>query len=191
MLKALITSKARRKILKYFYEQGENNTPYVRQIVRDTELEINAVRRELIRLKKGNILVEMPRGNRLHYQLNIKHPYYYNLARIFARESGLGKEILKNKKKLGSIVFCLVSLGFYLKREHRNPVDTILIGNIYLTEIKKLINKFEIKENTEVNYMVLSKEEFKIFKDRKDPLLINALNQPHSVIIGDEYKYLN
>ena len=191
MLKALITSKARRTILKYFYVQGEESTPYVRQIVRDTKLEINAVRRELIRLREGKILNELPRGNRLHYQLNTKHPYYYNLAKIFARESGLGKEILRNKKKLGNINFCLLSLGFYLKRNPRNPVDIVIVGNIYLTEMKRVITTYEKDNDVEVNYMVLSKEEFSIFKDRKDPLLINALNQPRAIIIGDEFRYLN
>ena len=91
MLSYIVTSKARRKVIKFFFEGGCEFSPYEREIVRGTRLEINAVRRELKRLSKARILMEDPRGNRLHYYLNSKHSLYYDLASIISKEVGLGK----------------------------------------------------------------------------------------------------
>jgi len=191
MLKDIITSEARLKVLKFFYIGGEIFSPYVREIVRGTDLEINAVRRELIRLSKAKLLLEDPRGNRLHYYLNPKHTLYYDLASVFAKEIGLGRLIHRKKKRIGNITFCLLSLNFFLKRKVKNPIDMIMVGDLYLSFLKELIIDYQKEHKEEVNYMVLTDQEYRILKDRKDQLIMNAICQPRAVIIGSQEKYLN
>lgn len=191
MLSTLITSKARRKVIKYFYEGGTNFTPYVREIVRGTGLEINAVRRELLKLSKEKLLTEEARGNRLHYSLNPKHPIYYDLAAITAKEIGLGGELYKKRNKLGGVKFILMSLNFFLKNDVKSPIDLIIVGDVYLTEVKSIVEKYQKNLPNEVNYMVLSDSEYKLLKDRRDPMLVSILAQPRAIIYGSYQKFLN
>lgn len=191
MLNTVITSKARRKVLKYFYSGGVDFSPFVREVVRGTDLEINAVRRELAKLSREKLLIEEPRGNRLHYHLNTKHPIYFDLAAIVAKEVGLGGELFKKRKKIGNVKFILMSLNFFLKSEDKSPIDLVIVGDIYLSEVKSIVDKYQRKLPKEVNYMILSDSEYRLLKDRRDPMIVSILAQPRSIIYGSWQKYLN
>lgn len=192
MLNSIITSVSRQKILSYFFSGGVDFSPYVRQIVRDLNLEINAVRRELENLQNEKIIISEARGNRLHYVLNSSHPLYYNLAAIVAKSSGLGSIIYKKRKKLGNIKFALLSLGFFLKSK-KNPtsIDLLIVGDVYINVVKPIIEKFEKLNNLEVNYMVLNLNEYELLKDRRDNVLTTCLISPRCVLIGSEEKFLS
>ena len=69
MLADLITSKSRVKLLKVFLA-SPSDMYHVRELVRRTGDEINAVRRELLFLEKRSLLTKEPRANRVYYQLN-------------------------------------------------------------------------------------------------------------------------
>jgi DNA-binding transcriptional ArsR family regulator len=94
MLEDIITSKSRVKLLNVFltfpYEMF-----HVRELVRRTQDEINAVRRELAFLEKHGILSREPRANRVYYSLNKTYPFYFDLLKIGAKITGLGAEVIK------------------------------------------------------------------------------------------------
>ena len=66
MFSDLITSKARVKLLNVFLTTPSSMF-HVRDLVRRTGDEINAVRRELFYLEKKGILSREPRANRVYY----------------------------------------------------------------------------------------------------------------------------
>ncbi|MGA2967959.1 MAG: transcriptional regulator, partial [Candidatus Levyibacteriota bacterium] len=78
MFADLITSKSRIKLLNVFLS-SPNDMLHVRELVRRTHDEINAVRRELAFLEKKGILTREPRANRVYYFLNKSYPFYYDL----------------------------------------------------------------------------------------------------------------
>jgi DNA-binding transcriptional ArsR family regulator len=106
MLADLITSKSRIKLLTVFLLEP-SEMYHVRELVRRTEDEINAVRRELAYLEKNGILEKEPRANRVYYSLSKNYPYYFDLLTIGAKIIGLGVDIIKNKSKLGKIKFAM------------------------------------------------------------------------------------
>ena len=191
MLEDIITSVARQKILRYFYKKGIDCLPFVREISRDTKLEVNAVRRELQRLSKAGFFIEESRSNRIHYKLNQKHHLFYALGDIINRETGLAKKFLLKRKKLGSIKYLFFSLNFVLKSKTRSKVDIVIVGDVYLEPIEQIITKFERENNMEVNYMILKEEEFNLLKQRKDSTILEALLQPISIVIGEKNKVYN
>ena len=114
MFEDLITSKTRIKILHLFLGNlGEMF--HVREIVRRVEEEINAVRRELLLLEKKGILNREARANRVYYSLDTSYPFFYDLIKVYAKESGLGRDIIKNRAKLGRIKFAIKKalMGFF------------------------------------------------------------------------------
>jgi len=73
MLKSLFISKVRIRVLAKYME--DVNKPYhVRGLVRELGEEINAVRRELLSLKKAGLLTSKKDGNKIMYTVDKQCP---------------------------------------------------------------------------------------------------------------------
>lgn len=186
-LSNIITSKVRIKILELFLANlGEMY--HVRGIVREIKEEINAIRRELGRLEKAGILKKEPRGNRLYYWLRLDYPFFGDLLSIVAKTTGLGKAIIEARKKIGKVGFVMFSgrLTRMKKRKREDDVDILVVGDVVLPELANLIRVEESKRGKEINYAVMSREEFDFRKKRRDPFLLGILSASRVMIIGDE-----
>lgn len=184
----IITSKVRIKILELFFSNiGEMY--HVRGVVREVKEEINAVRRELERLEKAGILKKEPRGNRLYYWIRDDYEFFGDLLSMVAKTSGLGAEIIANKKKVGRVSFVMFS-GRFVRRKPRkgdDAVDVLVIGtDVILPELANLVRIEESKRGGEINYTVMSREEYLFRKKRRDPFLLGILSGSRVMIIGDE-----
>lgn len=191
MFADLITSKSRIKLLNVFLS-SPNDMLHVRELVRRTRDEINAVRRELAFLEKKGILTREPRANRVYYFLNKTYAFYYDLLRIGSKSVGLGADILKNRVKLGRIKYAMFSGRFLRKmKEHPDEVDLLIVGNIVLPELALLVREEEKRLNTEINYTVMTEEEFSFRRKKRDPFIISILAGSRVVLIGDEETMLS
>lgn len=186
MLADLITSKSRTKLLNVFLA-NPYEMYHVRELVRRTGDEINAVRRELQFLEKHGILEKENRANRVYYSLDKNYPFYYDLLVIGAKTIGLGAEILSNRAKLGKIKYALFS-GKFVRRikEQADAVEVVIVGTVVLPELAILIRNEETRLNTEINYTAMSEEEFKFRKQRKDPFIMDILSNSKIMLVGDE-----
>lgn len=186
MLSDLIISKTRVKLLNlYFSDPGK--IYYVREIVRQIDEEINAVRRELAHLEKHGLVSKEHRGNRLYYELRKDYPLYQDLLKLVVKTSGLGGGILKNRIKLGKIKYAMLSGQFVrgLKGEP-DEIDLLIVGTIVLPELAVLIRSEEAKRGTEVNYTIMTPEEFEFRKKRNDPFIQGILSGSRLMLLGDE-----
>lgn len=186
-LSDIITSKVRIKILELFFS-NLSEMYHVRGIVRAVGEEINAVRRELDRLEKAGLLKKETRGNRLYYWTRDDYNFFGDLLSMAAKTTGLGAEIISNKKKVGKISFIMFS-GKFVRRKDRkrdDEVDILVVGDIVLPELANLIRVEESKRGKEVNYTVMSREEFDFRKRRRDPFLLGILSGSRVMVAGDE-----
>lgn len=181
-----IISRVRVKLLSLFF-LSPDEMYYVRQLVRATEEEINAVRRELGHMEKIGLLRKEERGNRLYYFLNKDYPLYYELLGLVHKTDGLGRLLYKNKNKLGKIRFAMLS-GKFARRlpRKKNEVDLLIVGEINAGRIGKLVKKGEEKFGREINFTVMSEEEFAFRKKRNDPFVKGILEGSRIMLIGDE-----
>jgi hypothetical protein len=191
MLSDLITSKARVKVLEVFLT-SPSEMYHVRELVRRTGDEINAVRRELSFLENKGILSREPRANRVYYSLSKNYPFYFDLLRLGAKSIGLGDNILKNRVKLGKIRYAMFS-GKFIRRmkEHPDEVDLLIVGNVVLPELALLVRNEEKRLGTEINYTVMTEEEFGFRKKKSDPFIIAILSGSRFMLIGDEESMLS
>lgn len=186
MLDDLITSKSRIKLLNIFLVYPYEML-HVRELVRRTEDEINAVRRELAFLEKKGVLLKEPRANRVYYQLNKNYPFYFDLLRLGAKITGLGAGIIKNRIKLGKIKYAMFSGRFVRKlKKQAEDVDFLLVGTVVLPEIALLVRNEEARLQAEINYTVMTEDEFNFRKKRNDPFITTILSGSRVVILGDE-----
>lgn len=186
MFSDLITSKTRTKLLSLFLEDP-SQMYHVREVVRRVDEEINAVRRELIYLEKKGILQKEPRANRVYYYLDKNYPFYFDLLRIGAKTSGLGADIIDNRVKLGRIKYAMLSGKFARKiRENPEEVDLLVVGTVVVPELSAVVSKEEEKRGHEINYTVMTEEEFLFRKRRRDPFLTSIIYGSRVMLLGDE-----
>lgn len=183
----IITSKVRIKILELFFSNLKE-LYHVRGIVREISEEINAVRRELTKLEKDGVLKKEPRGNRVYYSVRSEHPFFGDLVSMVSKTTGLGKSIIDNKNKIGKISFIMFS-GKFVREKNRKrdeDVDILVVGDIVLPELASIIRVEESKRNREINYTVMSRDEFDFRKKRRDPFLLGILSESRIMVVGDE-----
>lgn len=191
MFSDLITSKSRVNLLNVFLNQ-----PYemfhVRECVRRTGDEINAVRRELQFLEKHGILEREARANRVYYSLDKTYPYYFDLLGLGIKTIGVGAEVIKNRAKLGKIKYAMFSSKF-VRRIKKNPddVDFMVIGTVVLPELAALVRAEEQRLGIEINYTAMTEDEFKFRKTRNDPFIAGILAGGRIMLIGDEETMLS
>lgn len=186
MFDDLITSKSRVKLLSVFLS-NPHEMYHVRELVRRTEDEINAVRRELSYLEKKGILDREPRANRVYYSLAKTYPFYFDLLNIGVKTIGLGADIVKNRAKLGKIKYAMFS-GRFARRlpKQTDSVDVLLVGTVVLPELALIIKNEERRIGSEINYTIMSEEEFDFRKKRTDPFIVEILSGSRVMLLGDE-----
>lgn len=189
-LSDIIISRVRVKLLKIFLGEPENLF-YVREITRNTKEEINAIRRELQHLESIGLLRSEKRGNRLYYQVRSSYLLYPELSSLVAKSTGIGKQIIKNRSRLGFIKYAFISQKVARKLPHEeSEVDLVLVGKVIMPQLASLVKSLEKNLGREMNYSCMTEDEFSYRKSHQDPFLINILLQPKVVLIGDEFQLL-
>lgn len=186
LLKHIIPSKTRLKILELFYHNPQEQH-YLREIVRLIEEEVNAVKRELDILDNEKLLLKERRLNKVFYTLNKHYILYDEFMRIFAKSDSLGTAIYKNLAKLGKIKFIAESMK-YAKRQSikEDEVYLLFVGAIVVPEISAIISEIEKEFGREINYTVMTDDEFAFRKKNNDPFLWRFLKCPKIMLIGSE-----
>ena len=191
MLSDLITSRSRVKLLNVILSYPSEMF-HVRELVRRTGDEINAVRRELSYLEKKGVLSKEPRANRVYYFLSKNYEFYYDLLKIGSKTIGIGDGIIKNRVKLGRIKYSMFS-GKFARRLPKGPeeVDLLVVGAIVLPELALLVREEEKRLDGEINYTVMTEDEFDFRKKKRDPFILSILYGSRVMLIGDEETMLS
>lgn len=193
-LSDFIVSKARVKLLGVFLggTGGPRQMYHVRELVRLTGEEINAVRRELSRMEQVGMVRREARGNRVYYTPRPEYPFYPELLELVTKTAGLGAAIRKNKEKLGKVAYIMFSGRFvrWLPRKSDEEIDVLLVGDIVLPELVTLIREEQKRRGEEINYTPMTKEEFEFRKKRRDPFLLSVLSGSRVMILGDEDNFV-
>lgn len=191
MLEDLIISRVRVKLLAIFLtEPGQ--IIHVRELVRRSKEEINAVRRELAHMDKAGMLSKEHRANRLYYSFKKDYPLYYDLLELITKTHGLGGAILKNKNKLGRIKFAMLSGKFARNIPgSTEKVDLLIVGNVVIPEVAALVREEEVRRGREIFFTPMTEEEFAFRKKKKDPFILGILEGGRVMVVGDEEEMIS
>lgn len=184
-LEALLVSKVRIKVLKFFLLQPSVKL-HLRGIVREIDEEINAVRRELSRLEEVGIVTSEETGSKKFFQQNKNSVYFYELLSMMHKAFGLGGNLIRARKALGEIKYALLTED-YLRQTHSNTqkIDLVVVGSVNLPKLTELVEEAEQQLNHEIFYTVMSDREFFLKKKRRDPFIMNILTQRNVLLVGD------
>jgi predicted transcriptional regulator len=194
MIDALFGSKTRVKLLHLFL-----NTPgqsfYVREITRKIDEQINSVRRELANMLEVGIITSDSADNKLYYQVNQRYEYYVPLRAIFG-DNLSDANIVPVSSEVSSDEYSsairaipgltLAILSGVLVRGSTTAVDVILVGAVPPTKVKTAIKIIEKGESRDINYSVLSYDEFYYRLSVRDRFITEILNGKHTIVVDKD-----
>jgi hypothetical protein len=190
MLQHIIPSKARRKILEFFFHHpGENF--YLRRVVREINEEVNAVKRELDILTEEKLLLRERRLNKVYFSINKSYQLYDEFLRIFSKTNKLSASIHNNLSKIGKIKFVALSTKYPKNLPIKDDeIYLILVGIVVVVEIESIIKEVEKEFGRPINYSAMTEDEFAFRKKNNDPFIWKFLKQPKIMLVGVEEELL-
>ena len=191
MIDSLFGSKTRVKLLHLFLNNPEKSF-YVREITRMIDEQINSVRRELANMVSVGIVQQDAIDNKLYYSVNEDYPYIKPLAAIFSdknTEGGAGavggvswKDSLGRMRGLK-----LAIISGKLVVGSSSAIDLLLVGDdMSVVTIKNLVKKIEKDRKIEINYAVISYDDFYYRMSVKDRFIMDIVRNKHSVLVDTE-----
>ena len=191
MIDSLFGSKTRVKLLHLFLNNPEKSF-YVREITRMIDEQINSVRRELANMVSVGIVQQDAIDNKLYYSVNEDYSYIKPLAAIFSdknTEGGMGAaSSVSWKDSLGRMRgLRLAIISGKLVVGSSSAVDLLLVGDdMSAVTIKNLVKKIEKDRKIEINYAVISYDDFYYRMSVKDRFIMDIVRNKHSVLVDTE-----
>lgn len=193
MLAKLFGSLARVKILKLFLLNPDNSY-YIRQVSRHLNLQLNAVRRELENLETIGLLTSHQgndeehedggRTDRKFYQADKDCVLFNEIRELIIKAQILSEKDFTTKlRKLGTVKLLILS-GLFLN-DKQAPVDMLIVGEFSKEKVAKLVRDLEAELVNEVNYAVLTEEEFRYRQQVTDVFLYSVLESKKIVVVDD------
>ncbi len=194
MLEHLFGSRTRVKLLSLFLRHPDEAI-FVRELTRRVGTQINAVRRELANLIAFGLISEVivqepiegagrrPGVKRKYYTVNKGFPLLQEISSLIIKaqlllERRLDQEILK----MGDVRY-LAFLGVFMGQA-KSPVDIFVVGEqIDKRGLQKLVQETERDLGAEVNFSLMTLEEFRYRKDITDRFLYGILEAPKNVVV--------
>lgn len=185
MIEQLFGSKTRVKLL-HLFTTNPNQAFYVREITRKIDEQINSVRRELANLLSVGVIKSENSNNRLYYEVDQEYHHYKALRSIFSNvedSEHVQGDKEKRYRELGSVKV-LYMLGKFA-RDDSQPVDLFIVGDVNETKLEKLVKELEEEQNTELNYTVISEQDFLYRRRIGDRFVTSVIEAKKNVVIDE------
>ncbi|MDO4868290.1 MAG: transcriptional regulator [bacterium] len=191
-IEALFGSKTRVKLLNLFLNNPEK-TFYVREITRLIDEQVNSVRRELKNLEDIKAVNSATEDRKLFYGINQRFKYYIPLRAIFAGIDSGEESIIKEKEQgwrygtsdIDKDLGILIISGVLVKGSE-SDIDMILVGNNSKKQLSDWAKNIEKQEGRDLNYVILSMEEFYYRYTSSDVFINGIFQNEHRIIVDRE-----
>ena len=183
MLEQLFGSRTRVKILALLLNNSTRSY-YVREITRKIDEQINSVRRELANLKAVGLVTSTAKNGKIFYQANPKSDIFPELKKIFgkvSKETVFENQIGEKIKALGPVQYA--ALHGYFVQDASSPIDLFIVGGIDKAKMRPLIRDLSSEVGHEVNYTIMTPEEFEERSVLFDRFITEVLSSPKIVVV--------
>lgn len=183
MLEKLFGSRTRVKVLALLLNNSSRSY-YVREITRKVDEQINSVRRELANLKAVGLVNSNAKNGKVYFQANTKSDIFPDLKKIFgkvAREAAAESQIGDRLKTVGAVSYAAL-LGYFVQ-DAASEVDLFIVGTVDKTKMKPVIKELSEEVGHEINYTVMTPEEYQERRVLFDRFLTEIMSAPKIVVV--------
>ena len=198
MLEHLFGSKTRVKLLQLFLNNPAQPY-YLRELSRLLKIQLNSIRREVNNLEKLGIIksvklaapagkVKKPRpqktrGAKKYFLAETDFILYPELkALLLKSQLLLERNFVARIESLAKLKIFILT-GIFVGLENFVS-DLLLVGAINRQKLARIVKKFEKEINREINYTVMTPQEFKYRSDITDRFLYDILENKKIVIFN-------
>lgn len=203
MLNELFSSKTRVKLLKLFLFNPEKKF-FVRELTRLLDEHLNSIRRELSNLEDIGFIqcvesdnfdgtediITEGKGSKIsgkiqkkYYQTNQAFSYFNELKALFLKSEIASENEIKEKIKSVEGVGYFILTGYFTNSE--SPTDILAVGSFNNDEVLVLVGSLEKMVGRELNYTVMTRDEFVHRLNLIDKFLYKIL-ECKKIVVKDE-----
>lgn len=188
MLEALYLtkSKIRQDLLTIFFT-NPGQKYYLRQLERLLGYSAGSIRRELLKFQRDRLFDTQKIGNILFYYLNSNHPLFEELKSIVFKTTGVEGSLKRVLAPFKEIRSAFIYGSFAAGREKStSDIDVMIIGDPDISTLNVEIADLELKLKREVQVAVYSWEEYQAKKKAESGFIMDLLNNPIIMLIGQK-----
>ena len=194
MIDALFGSKTRVKLLNLFLS-NPGKSFYVREITRLIDEQINSVRRELSNMMTVGVIHSDTENNKLYYRANKKYEFFDAFRAIFApvntsnrsSKSVSGDEAAAWREEIRTLKGLRVAIAAgILVKGSASTVDLFLVGSPSPIKVKEAIASVEASEGRDINYTVMSYDEFYYRLSVRDRFIMEMFAGKHETVVDTD-----
>lgn len=180
MLKNFFSSQTRVKLLNLFLRNPDRSY-YVRELTRKLKERINSIRRELENLTEIGLLKDEWIEKKRYYRVNQDFFLYQELrALVFKANSTPPERLAEMLSQVGQVGYALLS-GIFT--QSNSKIDLLIAGSINREKLNEVVKKLEREQAREINFTVMTENEFRYRRELDDRFLKEIFDSPHVVVL--------
>jgi len=182
ILESLFGSKERARLLRFFLQNPDQEYDYA-EIVRRNMLR-GSIKREIENLRKIKFISRHSKRGKFSYVLNQEFSFYPELKNLISKSNVYPQcKSLANVSKIGNIKLAAIS-GVFINYQ-KSKADMIIVGDdIRRAKLKNLMASLEAEIGKEIDFVLMSGEEFKYRLNMLDKFILEFLEGPHEELIN-------
>jgi len=167
-----------------FFLQNPDQLYEFSDVVRKNMLKNTNTRKELQNLVRIKFAIKRTKQGKNYYQLNQDFNFYPELKNLIAKSNVYPQCMSLGKiSKIGNIKLAAIS-GVFINY-HKSKADMILVGDaISKAKLKNLMNNLEAEIGKEINFVLMTMDEFKYRLNMLDKFVLEFLEGPHEEVIN-------
>ncbi len=183
ILENLFGSKEKMRLLRFFLLNPEQEYG-ITEIAKRNMLRPKGIRRELENLKKIHFIVKRIKKGKVSYVLNQNFIFYPELKNLISKANIYpDSNSLAKIKNVGNIKLAVISGAFI--NYQKSKADMILVGDgISRAKLKNLMSNLEAEIGKEIDFVMMTHDEFKYRLNMLDKFILEFLEGPHEEVIN-------
>lgn len=169
-------------MLRFFLQNPDQEYTYA-EIVRRNMLKGN-IKGEVEKLKKIKFISRHVHKGKISYVLNQGFSFYPELKNLISKSNVYPQcKSIANVGKIGNIKLAAIS-GVFINYQ-KGKADMIIVGDdIRRAKLKNLMSSLEAEIGKEIDFVLMSSEEFKYRLNMLDKFILEFLEGPHEELIN-------
>lgn len=178
----LFESRVRARLIKFFMLNDKQE--YSQQdVVQKNKMSSVQITKELHRFEKMKMIRVRTKKGKKYFQTNTGFIFYPELKNLVVKSNTLPEcRSLSQIKDLGKVKLAVIS-GVFLNYP-KGRADLLVVGDeMSRAKLKHLLENLEAEVGKEINYSIMSSDEFKYRTDMLDKFIMEFLEGPYEEII--------
>ncbi len=183
ILEQLFDSPVKVRLLKLFL-RNKSQSFSLQEIAKRTKSDIKVCQNQIRKLNNIKFITGRVKSGKKYYSVNRDFDFYNELRTLVLKSSPASrKRILKRLRSLGRINLAVLS-GIFVNTENAR-VDILIVGdNVKKKNLSSFLRDLEAEVGKEIDYVILSTEDFKYRYDMFDRFLRDVFERPHEKLIN-------